>query len=177
MNSNQNSPTDQRRHWHGEPGNRHEHQNVWVIGRPPQNYASVTSVDYTLGRSPSATSQTTPDLGTSPTAAIANANMTTRRVLRPSTSLDVANNTGRTLTPAPPDPTASARPTPAREDAPAPLHLARPVCSRRCRIRNAMPQIRLGQRGGQVGRSRIRKGVSFRNGGIPILGVHSVTLV
>lgn len=78
MNSNQASPTDQRRHWHGTPGNRHEHQNVWVIGRPPQNYASTTSVDYGLSRSLSATSPTTSDVDITPTAAIANANMTTR---------------------------------------------------------------------------------------------------
>ena len=25
---------DARRHWHGNPGNRHEHHNVWVQGGP-----------------------------------------------------------------------------------------------------------------------------------------------
>ncbi|PYI34833.1 uncharacterized protein BO66DRAFT_388309 [Aspergillus aculeatinus CBS 121060] len=32
------------RHWHGDPGNRHEHLNVWVRGGPSSPYFRRPSV-------------------------------------------------------------------------------------------------------------------------------------
>jgi hypothetical protein len=87
MQPNRGSPSDQPRHWHGPAGNRYEHHNVWVIGGRPQKYVPETPASTNTNTTASASNVISPAPTPTPSAAIENANMSTRRVTLPPSSI------------------------------------------------------------------------------------------
>lgn len=165
------SPDNTRRHWHGDPGARHEHLNVWTAGgaKGPAPRAPWALTPEMIAASQARRVSHQPSPACSPSSLQSN-------TISVSTPAPFNTDPYRTPTPQqPPQPAPPAPPTVAPHqpsasvDAPAPAR-ARRACLRTCRRRRGRVLIR-GWRGvGRAGMSSASRVGFFRSGGMGIRG-------